>query len=209
MQEHPNELIEALRYCINSRENFEWARDALAQNIPASPVQKASWFYQAIRYSYATGLVSFGSRPHDMWTNFPLILQANRRLKKVVVENQDFETLIRHYDQKTSLFYCDPPYHNTENYYRNIGEGGFTEKDHLRLRDTLLTIDGKFLLSYNDDEFVRELYNAPGIQIESITRLNNIKQRYVPNCQFAEVFIANYDMMERERASAQLNLFDL
>ena len=65
-----------------------------------------------------------------------------------------------------------------------------------------------FLLSYNDDPFVRELYDAPGIQIEPVTRLNNIRQRYDPNCQFAELLIANYDLHERERASVQLNLFD-
>jgi len=129
-------------------------------------------------------------------------------LKDVVVENQDFETLIRHYDRPESFFYCDPPYHATEGYYQNIGEGGFTEKDHIRLRDTLLSAEGKFLLSYNDDGFVRELYDAPGIYIEPVTRLNNIKQRYDPSCQFAELFIANYDVHERELAAVQLNLFD-
>ena len=144
-----------------------------------------------------------------MWANFPLIQQAHRRLKDVVVENQDFARLIHHYDREDSLFYCDPPYHSTEGYYQNIGEGGFTEKDHIRLRDTLLDIDGKFLLSYNDDAFVRDLYNAPGIQIEAVTRLNNIKQRYDPNCQFSELFIANYDMDERGLyLPRQINLFD-
>ena len=69
-------------------------------------------------------------------------------------------------------------------------------------------MQGKFLLSYNDDEFVRDLYNAPGIHIEAMTRLNNIRQRYDPNCQFAEVLIANYDMGERRRASRQMTLFD-
>lgn len=112
------------------------------------------------------------------------------------------------YDRPESLFYCDPPYHCTEGYYSNIGEDGFTEKDHIRLRDALMSIQGKFLLSYNDDPFVRELYDAPGIQIEPVTRLNNIRQRYDPNCQFAELLIANYDLHERERASVQLNLFD-
>ena len=126
----------------------------------------------------------------------------------MVIENKDFEKLIRHYDRPESLFYCDPPYHCTEGYYSNIGEDGFTEKDHIRLRDALMSIQGKFLLSYNDDPFVRELYDAPGIQIEPVTRLNNIRQRYDPNCQFAELFIANYDLHERERASVQLNLFD-
>ncbi len=41
-----------------------------------------------------------------------------------------------------------------------------------------------------------------------MTRLNNIKQRYDPNCQFAEVFISNYDTTERARAAQQLTLFD-
>ncbi len=49
---------------------------------------------------------------------------------------------------------------------------------------------------------------TPWYQIEPVTRLNNIRQRYDPNCQFAELFIANYDLHERERASVQLNLFD-
>ena len=90
-------------------------------------------------------------------------------------------------------------YHATESYYKNVGKEGFTEEDHVRLRDALLGIQGKFLLSYNDDGFIRELYDAPGIQILSTTRINNIKQRYDPNSQFAELLIGNYDLAERAR----------
>lgn len=124
------------------------------------------------------------SENEGMWSNFPLIEQAHRRLADVVVENQDFGTLIRHYDRPVTFFYCDPPYHATEGYYQNIGEGGFTERDHIRLRDALLSMEGKFLLSYNDDAFIRGLYDAPGIQIEPVTRLNNIRQRYDPSWVF-------------------------
>ena len=207
VRDKPDLLMNALKYVLNSREDFDRVRRAL-RRTRTTDVQRAAWFYQIIRYSYASALTSFGSQPHDMRANFPLIEQAHRRLKDVVVENKDFEKLIRQYDRPVSLFYCDPPYHATEGYYQNIGEEGFTEKDHVRLRDALLSIQGKFLLSYNDDAFVRELYDAPGIQIEAVTRLNNIKQRYDPNCQFAEVFIANYDMTQRQRAATQLNLFD-
>ena len=207
VRDKPDLLMNALKYVLNSREDFDRVRLALRRQR-TTDVQRAAWFYQIIRYSYASALTSYGSQPHDMRANFPLIEQAHRRLKDVVVENKDFEKLIRQYDRPVSLFYCDPPYHATEGYYQNIGEDGFTEKDHIRLRDALLSIEGKFLLSYNDDAFVRELYDAPGIQIEAVTRLNNIKQRYEPNSQFAEVFIANYDMTERQRAATQLNLFD-
>lgn len=209
VRDKPDLLIRSLKYVLNSREDFDRARRALDQNRRATDIQRAAWFYQIIRQSYASGLKSFASQPHDLWDDFPLIEQASRRLKDVVVENQDFETLIKHYDRPTSFFYCDPPYHATEGYYSNIGEGGFTERDHFRLRDTLLSVEGKFLLSYNDDDFVRSMYDYPGIYIESITRLNNIKQRYDPNCQFSEVLISNYDTSERERVCpAQITLFE-
>ena len=149
VRDKPEELIAALKYVLNAREDFDFVRGTLARDSPASDVQKAAWFYQLIRYSYAAGLTSFGSQPHDMWSNFPLIEQAHRRLAKVVIENKDFEKLLRQYDRPVSFFYLDPPYHATEGYYQNIGEDGFTEADHIRLRDTLMRIEGKFLLSYH------------------------------------------------------------
>lgn len=209
VREKPTELMDALRYCLNAREDFDYVKNALARNSPASDVQKAAWFYQLIRYSYASGLTSYGSQPHDIRSNFPLIEQAHRRLAKVVVENKDFEKLIGQYDRPVSFFYCDPPYFETESYYKNVGENGFTEQDHIRLRDALMKAEGKFLLSYNDCAFIRDLYDAPGIQIDAYTRINNIKQRYDNGAQFPEILIANYDMQERSRnAPAQMNLFD-
>ena len=179
VRDKPDLLINALKYVLNSREDFDRARLALRRK-----------------------------RTTDIQRAAPLIEQAHRRLAKVVIENKDFEKLIRHYDRPVTFFYCDPPYHATEGYYQNIGEDGFTERDHIRLRDALLSMEGKFLLSYNDDAFIRGLYDAPGIQIEPVTRLNNIRQRYDPNCQFSELLIANYDMAERAHATTQINLFD-
>ena len=185
VRDKPEELMKALRYVLNAREDFDHVRSALARDSPASDVQRAAWFYQLIRYSYASGLTSFGSQPHDMWSNFPLIEQAHRRLAKVVIENKDFEKLIRQYDRPVSFFYLDPPYHATEGYYQNI------------------------VLSYNDDAFVRGLYDQPGISLMETTRINNIKQRYDPNCQFPELLIANYDLRERSRSvPTQMTLFD-
>ena len=112
------------------------------------------------------------------------------------MENKDFEKLIRQYDRPVSFFYCDPPYVDTEDYYSNItfGRGG-----HERLRDTLLSVQGKFLLSYNDHPLVWEMYDRPGIYIERVTRLNNMKQRYDGGVQFPELFVSNYDQSERIR----------
>ena len=168
-------------------------------------IKRAAYFYQLIRYSYASGLDSFGGQPHPMWNNFPLIHQACERLQRVVIENKDFEKLIRQYDRPESFFYCDPPYYNTEDYYEDVG---FTRKDHERLANTLCNIQGKFLLSYNDCPEIRELYSKPGITIEMTTRLSNIAQRYEAGKQYPELLISNYDTIERINSQIQLSFFD-
>ena len=71
-----------------------------------------------------------------------------------------------------------------------------------------MQIQGKFLLSYNDDDFVRALYQRPGIRMMEVSRLNTIKQRFENGAQFAELLIANYDFDERMRnAPSQITLF--
>lgn len=99
----------------------------------------------------------------------------------VVIEHKDFENLIKVYDRPAALFYCDPPYHSTEKYY----SVAFGEADHIRLRDTLAGIKGKFLLSYNDDNFIRSLYS--GFKIETLERANNLSSG-----KFKELIITNY-----------------
>ena len=131
------------------------------------------------------------------------------RLVYTVITNRDFRDCFAKHDDPQTLFYCDPPYHDTEDYYQNIGEKGFTEEDHVRLRDTLMKIQGKFLLSYNDDAFVRGLYDCPDLFVVETTRLNTIKQRYDPSSQFPELIISNYDPYERSRLQpVQMTLFN-
>jgi len=67
--------------------------------------------------------------------------------KITIVENMDFEDVIKKYDSEKSYFYCDPPYYNTENYYANHDFGLET---HERLAKCLTSMKGKFSLSYYD-----------------------------------------------------------
>jgi DNA adenine methylase len=64
-----------------------------------------------------------------------------------VVENLDFEEVIKKYDGEKTYFYCDPPYFLTEKYYANHDFGIET---HERLAKTLQKIDGRFSMSYYD-----------------------------------------------------------
>lgn len=104
VRDSPDTLIEELRYTLNSRLDFEHIRKLLREKTDIPEVKRAAYFYQIIRESYASGLDSFGSQPHSMWSNFPLIHAACRRLQNVVIENKDFEKLIRQYDRPESFF---------------------------------------------------------------------------------------------------------
>lgn len=100
--------------------------------------------------------------------------------------------------------YADPPYFSTEDMY----EVGFGWDDHVRLRETLGRIKGKFLLSYNDCPEIRELYD--GFSLFDFSRTHSMAQRYEAGKEFKELLIANYDYYERENAKPkQLTLFDI
>lgn len=205
VREQPEALRNELRYMLNSRLDFEYMKGMLHSQAVLPDVRRAAYYYALIRYSYAAGTSTFGSQPHAMWNNFPLIESAAGRLQKVVIENKDCVELIRQYDRPESFFYCDPPYYNADQYYEAVSSDGF---DHAGLADALLGIKGKFLLSYNDCPEIRALYDRPGIVVEGISRLSNIAQRYENGKQYPELLISNYDTTELARSCVQLTLFD-
>lgn len=184
--------------------DFEEIKAILLKNAEVTDVKRAAAFFKLIRYSYGSGCTSYGCQPFDVRKCFDAIWQASYRLANTVVENKDFEALIRQYDRESAFFYCDPPYYETEGHYEVV----FRKEDHKRLRDTLVSGKGKWMVSYNDCTFIRDLY--AGYTITAVTRINNLAQRYDGGCEFPEVIITNYDPRERVSMEPhQLNLFDL
>lgn len=184
--------------------DYEEIRAILLENAQMTDVKRAAAFFKLIRYSYGSGCTSFGCQPFDVRKCFDAIWQASHRLSETVIENKDFEALVRQYDRDNAFFYCDPPYYETEGHYEVV----FRKEDHMRLRDTLKACRGKWMVSYNDCDFIRELYD--GYYITAVTRLNNLAQRYEGGCEFPEVIITNYDPKEMERSQPrQMRLFGL
>ena len=167
-------------------------------------VRRAVMFLKLLRFSYSSSGKSYASQPFDIRKLFGLITELQDRMANVVIENQDFETLIKHYDRPGAFFYADPPYFSTEDMY----EVGFGWDDHVRLRDTLKSIKGKFMLSYNDCPEIRELY--AGFSLFDFSRTHSMAQRYEAGKEFKELLIVNYELFERERERPmQLSMFDI
>ena len=167
-------------------------------------LRRAAMFLKLLRYSYASGGKSFGCQPFNLRSLFGLVQAAARRYAGVVIENQDFEVLSRHYDRPGGFIYADPPYFTSEYVY----ECGFTWEDHLRLRDTLMSAESRFLLSYNDCGEIRELYD--GCTFFDFKRVHSMVQKYEAGREFPELLIGNYDLFEREKARPrQLTLSEI
>ena len=82
-----------------------------------------------------------------------------------------------------------PPYFESERFYYNIGYV-FGEEQHIVLKDALTAIKGRFILSYNDCQPIRDLYK--GFEIETITRQNSLSSKYGTGRIYNELIIKNY-----------------
>lgn len=167
-------------------------------------LRRAVMFLKLLRYSYSSSGKSYACQPFSIRSLFELIQDLSKRLDNAVIENQDFEVLIKHYDRPDAFFYCDPPYYTSEYVY----ECGFTWDDHMRLKETLSQTKGKWLVSYNDCAEIRELYK--GYEFFDFKRIHSMVQKYEAGKEFPELLIGNYDLYEKEREKPrQLTLLEM
>lgn len=172
---------------LQSRELFFEYKHQIENNIPLTDLQKAGRYLYIIRYSFGSKKTTFATAPKDTMNIIEKLPIYEQRLRKVIIENVDFERLIKTYDRPNALFYLDPPYVNSEQYYTAYQ---FSESDHCRLYNVLKNINGKFILSYNDCEFVRNLYK--NYNIKSVSRINLLSSTGRNQTKFNEVIITNY-----------------
>lgn len=175
---HRGELQKEISGYLNSREMFEDFRERL--DIRGfTDIQRAAMFYMQIKISYGADGRTYGCNKKNI--NADYLEQIEKRLKHVVIEHKNFDNLIQVYDRPGALFYCDPPYHKTEKYY----DAEFSNSDHERLNACLKAVKGRFILSYNDDEYIRELYKD--FDIIPVERQNNLSKG-----SYKELIIKNY-----------------
>ena len=123
---------------------------------------------RAIRYFYIMTFAHMGKFTGGFSvpaaTNFNLeakkatIRFIQNRFRNVVVTNKSYEKIITANNNASTTLYLDPPYVSTEMYYEKLA-GSFTIADHHILRDLLKQHKGQFVLSYEADPLVSDLYS--------------------------------------------------
>lgn len=183
---HSGEVQKELDSVLNAREFFEDFKQQL-NTRGLTDIQRAARYFMLIKTSYGADKRTFGCIKKNLMNSIEYLTDIKQRLNTVVIENKDFENLIKVYDRPKALFYLDPPYHGTEKYYNT----GFNNEDHERLKECLKSIKGKFILSYNDDEYIRELYKE--FKITEVDRRNSLLERYADkDKKYRELIITNF-----------------
>jgi DNA adenine methylase len=160
---HYDELCRQIRDLPYSRELFRSDLAWLKSGCPGrlTDIQFAArWWYLNL-LSYGGAMDGFGTavgsnRARGFMDRQDSLRVTHSRLRQVLIEHEDFRTIIPRYDSDRTLFYCDPPYIGTEQVYRNGAE--FGEQDHRDLAALLNSVQGRVAVSYYPHPLLDKLY---------------------------------------------------
>lgn len=158
IRRHYEPFVDELRWMIESRDEF--ARQLAMDPALLTDIERAVRFLYVQRLTFGGKVVgrTFGVR-RDQDSRFQLAqLRANLkairdRLASVTIERLDYADVIRRYDGARTLFFLDPPYHETTGYGSEFGPDQYRA-----LADQLAAIAGRFVMTINDTPFVRETF---------------------------------------------------
>ena len=152
------ELYELLKNEVASKE-----RHAEIKNmIPINKIEKAFKFFYLNRTSFSGIMVNprwgykLGSSvTPERWTN--IIDPVAKKLDGVIITCLDYKEIVKQESKCNDiLLYLDPPYFKAS---KAIYSNEFKEKDHYTLSEILEKTNFKFVLSYENSEEIKNMYN--------------------------------------------------
>lgn len=101
------------------------------------------------------------------------LVELQQRLDLVQIECKDALEIIKWRDREGTLFYCDPPYFNSDCGHYD----GYSEADFKALLESLSQLKGKFLLSSYPSAILDEFVERFGWKQEVITGLVSVNTK--------------------------------
>lgn len=162
LQRHYVAFMEMMRLQLTTRAEFE--RLVRTDPTTLTDLERSARFLYLQRTTFGGkvvgrtfGVQRTGPSRFDITKLAPMIEDVHARLTRVVIECLDWPDFIARYDGPGTLFYLDPPYWGSEDYY---GKELFGREDFARLAEQLRSIEGGFILSINDTKGVRETFSG-------------------------------------------------
>jgi DNA adenine methylase len=160
LQRHYQAFLEMIKWQVTSRAEFE--RLLATDPSTLTDLERAARFLYVQRLAFGgkvdgrTFGVDYSSGARFNLTKLvPMLEDAHERLAGVIIERLPYAEMIRRYDRPGTLFFIDPPYWGTEDYY---GPGLFSEADYELLRGLLAALKGRFIMTINDRPETRRMF---------------------------------------------------
>jgi DNA adenine methylase len=170
LQRHYQPFVEMLQWQVTSRAEFE----RLTRQDPAllTDLERAARFFYLQKLSFGGkiagrtfGIDTTGPARFDMTKLGPLLKAIHERLAGVTIDCLDWREFLKRWDRPETLFYLDPPYFGTEDYYR----APFPREDHEALAAQLRALQGQFILTMNDCAATRAIYQGFALSAVELT----------------------------------------
>jgi DNA adenine methylase len=191
IQNTPEMFLLEMNHELYSRKIFQQYKMELVEkreNLTA--MQRAVRVYYLLKTSYGGKCECFKTMTKNKPSLLPkdmkkTIMDVHERLRTTIIECLDFRKIIDIYDRKWTWFFLDPPY-NVEG--AKCYHQYFVEQDFIDLKNACESMEGKFLLTINDDRWIRDLFK--GFKIEEVPVRYAVTRG--EKKKFHELFITNY-----------------
>ena len=197
-------LITELSLTLKSRELFEeWDSLNFIEVENLDEIERAARFYFMLKMAFGgrinrnknTFCISNDGRKQLNYENLPEeFWMLHERLQDVFIERNDFEYILKKYDRKDGdvIFYLDPPYlETTEDDYGMT----FNIESFNRLKKSLDSVNGKWLLTCNDKPELRELFSDNYILDHEVHWSISAKGENMK--KYGELIISNYEIIKK------------
>lgn len=189
-----NQLYELLKNEVANKKRHA----TIKEFEPKDNVEKAFKFFYLNRTSFSGimvnprwGYMLGSSVTPDRWLT--IIEPVAEKLQDIRITNMDFKDVVNatsKFDNDEVLIYLDPPYFNAA---KDIYNNQFTKDDHEKLADLLKNCKFKFVLSYDDNDDIKDLYNWAEIKQSNWTYFMSENRRQNGN----ELIITNYQIDQK------------
>ncbi|MCK4664022.1 MAG: DNA adenine methylase [Bacteroidales bacterium] len=211
-QQNINKLIEQIMQWKNNYKNGKELHRFLIDNIEKfDELKKAAAFFvfNRITFSGTSESGGFSKAAFEKRFTQSSIERAKALspiLNNVKITNFDYQKVLEAEGEKVFIF-LDPPYYSATK-SALYGKNGNLHKsfDHERFASVLKNTNHKWLVTYDDSEYIRDLFLFAHINEWNLTYgMRNVNKNGSQNAK--ELFISNYPLNDK-KTYIQKNLFD-
>jgi DNA adenine methylase len=212
LQKNPEKLIQSI---IDLKKRFKDGKELhrfLIENIEEfDELNKATAFFVFNRITFSGTSESGGFSEAAFKKRFTdSSIERVKLLSTILcgarITNYDYKNVIEEKGKEVFIF-LDPPYYSATK-SALYGRNGNLHKifDHERLSEVLKKTEHKWLITYDDSEYIRNLYSFAQIEEWNLTYgMRNVGRNSDQNGK--ELFISNYELKARE-IIVQKNIYD-